>query len=60
MELYSVKTVYRITVLASSPTDAYRTVWNQMKVEPGIAIAGVERAKERKRRGLLKSLIFGP
>jgi hypothetical protein len=58
--LYSVKTVYRTSVEAESPQAAYQQVYAQMKQEPGVFIAGVERySGESRKHGIIYRLIFG-
>lgn len=59
MQLYHVKTVYKTAIMADSPAKAYAKVWQMVKVEPGIIFSGVELAEEKKKRSLLKRLIFG-
>ncbi len=59
MKNYQVKTVYRVLMQADTAREAYQRVYALMRYEPGCFLAGVEEWKERPRRGLLRSLIFG-
>lgn len=59
MQLFSVRTVYRVVQFANSQDEAYRKVYEMMKLEPGVFLAGVEVYQEPKKRSLLRRLFCG-